>query len=785
MPDSNRRTFLKGVGVAAASTAFAGQSSADVSTAVLDDQFDLDGDLQEALVVFGSSDAPDRLGDLDLVKGYRVFEHLDIAWTFLTPDQLRTVAGWDSVRRVKKAEELEWYNDTTSRESMVVDQVHENLGYLGEDAHVVVIDSGINASHPALQGRVEANYRFVDEGVGARDPMWVDVAPTDTDTLGHGTHCAGIVGGDGTGGVQGDYTGMAPKVTLTGYTTTRSVYLPYVVAAWNHMLGRVKVGEIDPDVVSNSYGVARDMAYNPNDPVNVASWRAYQEGILPVFAMGNSGPSPGTGSRFAKAPHVLGVAAAEKEFSDDGDNTNERPITGFSSRGRKLTDANGNVDRSAPEYDRETTLTNLETFWAIQDENAAYLVRREERTGNFGAGVNSSPGASGVDEETGLVREVFTTRSNTDRTSLTLAIEPDGQWIRTTVYELNADGKGDRVAMMGEEPPHQHRTLTFDVDGGTEYLVELDPEISVAGSYTLTWVEEERANGDLASIEPLTLFRPGISTHGAAVMSTIDRADALGNLGPAYGGSGTEPMYARLSGTSMACPGAAGIAALVYEAYRANAGGESPDPIDVIRILESTARDHNPNYTVYNTGAGFVDAEAAVSTAEDLASGAISVRDLATGQDALVDPPAKQTPPPTVNLSVTGSRSDDASLFTGGQTNTVTLDVTSVDTEGVSSVSVTDTVPEGWAVLTEYDDDLSENDVTTNDDGSKTVDLGDGYSGGDTVSYRVEAPSGAAATGTYTFGPATATTDADLTGSTETTFGGSDDNVVVGPSTNV
>lgn len=766
------------MGAAAATSVVSGRAGAAVSTDVLDRQFDLDGELQESLVVFDSSDAPDRLGDLDLAEGYHVFEHLDIAWTFLRPDQLRVVADWDSVLRVKRAEELEWYNDSTSRQSMAVPDVHDNLAYVGEDAHVVVIDSGINASHPALQGRVESNWRFVDEGVGPRDPMWVDVAPTDTDTLGHGTHCAGIVGGDGTGGTQGDYTGIAPGVTLTGYTTTRSVYLPYVVSAWDHMLGRAATDpQFDPDVVSNSYGVARNMSYNPYDPVNVASWRAFEAGILPVFAQGNDGPGTGTSNRFAKAPHVLGVAAAEKSFSpDDGDNTNERPIAGFSSRGRE-------IGGDQTEYNREQTLINLRRFHAIQD-GGTDSVERGEFTGTFGAGVNSSPATAGlpvgVDEESGSSYHVLETYENVDRASLTLSYEPDGQWVRTKVY----DGSGARVAVMGEEPPHQHRTLTFAVDGGSTYYIELEPELSVAGNYTLAYELQEKVDGDLSDVGPVTLFRPGISTHGVSVMSTVDRADALGNLGPAYGGSGTEPFYARLSGTSMACPAAAGIAALVYEAYRAtHPDGESPSPIDVIRVLESTARDLNPTYSPANTGAGFVDATAAVRTAEDLAKGATSVGDLETGLDSLVQSPPETTPDPTVDLSVSGTRADDGSLYTGGQTNTVELTVDSIETEGVDSVAVTDSVPAGWSVIEEQSEDVLY--VETNDGGRDVVGFGT-VPAGETVSYFVEAPEGPAESGAYSFGPATASVDEDdVSGSHETTFGGTDDNLVVGQGTNV
>ena len=772
--DLSRRSVMKAAGAAgmASLVPFITGTAAAVDTSTVDDAFDLSGGVQETLVVFDSAEDAERLDTLSLSKGYRVFDHLAIAWTFLDPDQVKTVADWESVRRVKRSEELEWYNDTTSRTSMEVDHVHndEALGYVGEDAHVVVIDSGINASHPGLDGRVEANYQFVDEGVGSRDPLWVDAGPGDTDQLGHGTHCAGIVGGDGGGGAHGDYSGMAPKVTLTGYSTTRSVYLPYVVSAWNHMLGRAKADpDFSPDVVSNSYGVARDMPYNPNDPVNVASWRAFEEGILSVFAMGNNGPGAGTGSRFAKAPHVIGAAAAEKSINPE-ENTENRPIADFSSRGREL-------PRDAAEYNRETTLEDLRKFWAIQDGTTyAIPANNPRRTGTFGPGVNSSPGISAIDEEAGAAYEILQTNANADVVSLTLSITPDGQWVRTTVY----DETGNRVAMMGEEPPHQHRTLTFDVDGGEKYYVELEPELSASGEYTITWEQEAKPEGDLASVEPVTLFRPGVSTHGVAVMSTIDKYDVLGPLGPTYGGSGTKPFYARLSGTSMACPGAAGIGALAIEAYRANhPAGDSPDPADVIRVMESTARDFNPNYTAHNTGAGFVDAEAVVRTAEELAAGETTVADLQTGQAALVDPAEETT---ITALSASGSRSDDGSVFTGGQINQVTLTVSDLSHDASEVWTV---VPGAWDVRTGYGDVTRVEET----DGEKKVHFGsvsaaEVEDGSTDLVYFAEAPSGAENTGTYTFGPAHAQTDADVDKAVDE-FAGIDTNYVVGEDTNV
>ena len=765
---------MRMVGVAGAGSALAGTAggATGVSTRTLDEQFDLGGGVQEALVVFDDSESARRLETLDLPETYHVFEHLDVAWTSLTADQLETVAGWDSVRRVKAAEELEWHNDDTSRESMAVDTVH-NAGYKGEDAHVVIIDSGLNASHPGIGAdRVEANYRYVDEPTGPRDPFWVDTNPGDTDTIGHGQHCAGIAAGDGEGGTRGSYEGVAPEATITSYAVVQYIYLPYVVAAWNHLLGRIRTEpEFDPDVVTNSYGVSRGARYNPNDPVNVATWKVFQEGVLPVFSYGNDGSGEGTGNRFAKAPHVLGVGAAEKTI-DEENNNNNRPIVGFSSRGRS--------DVDDVFYDRDQLLQNLRRFFALQ-EGTTRTIRTDTFTGSVGPGVNTDPMlvVPTFETDTGSSYENFTTAGNADLVDLTLSLDPEGQWVRMRVYE-DQDGEWVEVAQMREEVLKQHDTLTVDVEGSTDYVIELEPEDTVTADYTVEYTSHTKPEGDLSDARPITMYRPGVSAHGNAVLSTQDKADVLGPLGEA---GDAEPFYGRLSGTSMSCPAAAGVAMLVQQAYRTESGGQELSPADLIRVLEHAAADHNPNYTTVNTGAGFVDAGAAVETAEALA-GSKSIGDLETGLDALVEPPAEVTPAEEVDLNVAGSRSDDGSVFTAGQTDRVRITVDDFNDELADAVKVTDQVPDGWTV------DENFGDVESFDEDSGVVTFeGTAPASGETFVYFAEAPD---RTGTYTFGPARAEAvePADFSGnsdkkqgSTSEEFGGTDTNTVAGADT--
>ena len=79
-----------------------------------------------------------------------------------------------------------------------------NLGYTGKGVIVAVLDSGVNTDHIDLKdhlwtGNAQHGYNVVNPGS----------APIDERS--HGTHCAGIVCGDGT---SGKITGVAPDATL-------------------------------------------------------------------------------------------------------------------------------------------------------------------------------------------------------------------------------------------------------------------------------------------------------------------------------------------------------------------------------------------------------------------------------------------------------------------------------------------------------------------------------------------------------------------------------------------
>jgi len=86
------------------------------------------------------------------------------------------------------------------------DKVWE-LGYTGKDIVVSIIDAGVNYNHLDLADHLwDGGEAFPHHGYDVRndddDPM---------DDMGHGTHCAGTVAGDGTAGSQ---TGVAPDAQI-------------------------------------------------------------------------------------------------------------------------------------------------------------------------------------------------------------------------------------------------------------------------------------------------------------------------------------------------------------------------------------------------------------------------------------------------------------------------------------------------------------------------------------------------------------------------------------------
>jgi len=708
----DRRTVLQTTAGLAGATAFGGFASGAAATgsgdgATVDDALDpTDDSLQAVLVVFEDNASVDHLRHLDLAEGYHRFSVLPVGYTLLTGSQIETVAGWSDVEYVEANHEVELLNDDAA-DVTGVETVREDMYYTGESVHAVVVDSGVDGDHPDLEGNLQANYRFVDPLDS--ETMWVDAGSADTASGGHGTHVTGTIAGDGTAS-DGRYQGMAPDADVTVYSTDAAAALLNVVGAYDDMLDKQRKGVHDVQLVNNSFGASVGGDYNPAGALEVATWEAVERGILPVFAAGNSGPDANTFSDYAAAPHVLAAAATDDDMQ----------VTGFSSRGRTPSYDGGG---EGAHYDRRKALRNLRDRYDSDYENQP-VVGSTTREGTVGPGSSDA----GVGES---AYEEWTVPKRAGYVEGTVSWTPEGEDIDVYLHEGSRDGPVVASGATLQNP----ESLAGQVDGGETYYLEVRPYANVTASYTAELTAREKATGNASG--PYGIYRPSAATPGSYVMSTLSENDAYQTyplLAQNPEEQGTEVWYGRLSGTSMASPVLCGIAALVYDAYR-QAHGEFPDPIEVVKLVEATANDARADHNTWNAGSGFAAATDAVARAE--------AGDLAKWNEIDLAVDGEVTEPV---FHAEGSRSDDGSVFTAGQTNQVTVTVD----EATESATVRDEIPFEWNVVG------GDAHAVYTDDGHRYVEFTDAVSAGDSLSYFIEAPSDETKTGSYEFGPAEA-----------------------------
>ena len=277
------------------------------------------------------------------VTAGETFPTLGMVATTLTAGQIRALSAEPSVRSIWSNDRMYYYMDQ-ARILAGVDKLRTNSSFTYRNGgipvsgngnfSVMVIDSGVDATHSDLQfgPKVIQNVQTA-VAAGTLDGFTPNVAVENvqnTDqTVGHGTHCAGIIGGTGVRS-GGRYAGVAPGAKIIGSGLGAAIFVVNGLAAWEWGLSNQFRYNIR--VISNSYGSAG--RFNPDNPITIASRLAYERNIAVVFAGANSGPAKGTFNSYAKAPWVIGVAAGSKEGE----------LADFSSRGLPKSERLGNSD---------------------------------------------------------------------------------------------------------------------------------------------------------------------------------------------------------------------------------------------------------------------------------------------------------------------------------------------------------------------------------------------------------------------------------------------------------
>jgi len=292
----------------------------------------------------------DALRGVGILKGITL-NRLGMVACVATAGQVRALASNPSVRSVWFNDQLHYF-DKEARTLTGVERLRTDRGFTTQngglpvsgkgDFSVVINDSGIDATHPDLQlGKNVVQNVFIATGTdtlsGFTTLQALENQPNTDLNVGHGTHCAGIVGGTGqqSGGL---YAGVAPGAKIIGTGSGAVLFVLNALGGFEWSLSNQALYGIR--VISNSYGGTG--AFDPNDPVTIASKVAHDNNIIVVFAAGNSGPGRDTHNPYGKAPWVISVAAGTKEGG----------LASFSSRGipkeERLADNDPLNDYDAP-----------------------------------------------------------------------------------------------------------------------------------------------------------------------------------------------------------------------------------------------------------------------------------------------------------------------------------------------------------------------------------------------------------------------------------------------------
>ncbi|MDY0910483.1 S8 family peptidase [Microbacterium sp. CFBP9034] len=490
-----------------------------------------------------------------------------------------------------------------------VPQVWQSTGYTGENVKVAIIDTGIDFTHanfggpgtveayeaanaaetqpadPALFGpaapRVKGGWDFVGDDYNANEDDSVPQPdPNPLDCNGHGSHVAGTTGGNGVTADGATYAGPYDESTATKQWKIGPGVAPEVDLYALRVFGcdgstNVTVAAIDwavandMDVINMSLGSSYG---GPDDPEAVASANAIGAGVVVVASAGNAGPSPYIAGSPGTGEGVVSVAAVDSTESFPG------ALITVNGVGKPAINANGADLSGIPPLTVVRLVDNPATpvNEALGCSAAAYTA----------AGV--TPGGNQL---------AVSTRGDCARVSKAIYAQMAGAAAALMVNNTN------------DYPPFEG-VITENADTGEPYDVTI-PFLGVRASDGPAFV-----TGAPATVAAADLDNPGF--RGYASFSSNgprsgDSGVAVDVAAPGVSivstGVGTGNGPATISGTSMAAPHVAGVAALTVQSHPGWKAGEI-----AAAVVSSADPDKVAGQQLTRGGVGLVDAAQAVAT---------------------------------------------------------------------------------------------------------------------------------------------------------------------------
>lgn len=241
------------------------------------------------------ADAPITYPHLGITLGYadtdsfkRIKKHRDIAAAYPAP-------LWQPIRPVRAAAAKLSQKYTWGLRQLDIPKLWA-AGLTGKGVLVGHLDTGLDAKHPALKGRIEefGEWDFLGRKKSKASPH---------DSGDHGTHTAATICGVA---VNGQHVGVAPGAKL----------FSGLVIEGGNTTARI-LGGLDWLVGNNVRIVSMSLGYPGYDPVFLELIRRLlRRNVLPAFAIGNEGPNTSRSPGNYVGTLAIGASDESKHTAD-------------------------------------------------------------------------------------------------------------------------------------------------------------------------------------------------------------------------------------------------------------------------------------------------------------------------------------------------------------------------------------------------------------------------------------------------------------------------------------
>jgi subtilisin family serine protease len=577
------------------------------------------------------------LGNVNAAPMFTVSNALSGFALRATPAQLAKIAGQKDVVKISTIVPKHPDNAHTAQLTNVLESWND-YGKLGDGVTVGVIDTGIDYTHadfggpgspeaydaasesagsllynwradlPELaQAKIAGGWDFVGDNYDA-DPTSDNYQPVPhpdpnpLDCNEHGTHVAGTVAGYGENAdgdtFTGDYTtlsgddldgmrigpGMAPLATLYSFKVFGCEgSTDVVIEALDTALDPNNDGDFSDalDIVNLSLG--SDYG-TPDDPENDVVDALAENGVLPVIAMGNGGDLTDIGGSPGNAVRALAVASSVDSF---------QLLSGIKVNAPESVDspAVGQVSVAYP--------------WTTAPDVTGQVVE-----------LSDPDNLDGCDELSAADAELVTGKV----AWLTWDSDDSTRRCGSAARAGNVKDAGAIGAIFTGDVPVFTAGITGDEDIPVFQLTMTETQrlqdAADAGSLNVTFTKDLVNNqpSDDPSLNDLVSSFSSRGTHGSIGVVKPDVTAPGDTIASAGMGTGNEPLV--ISGTSMATPHTAGIAALVKEAHPAWSTEQLKAAImnGADHDLYTEADQSGDIYGPARVGAGRIDAHNAINS---------------------------------------------------------------------------------------------------------------------------------------------------------------------------